>query len=742
MKALTCLLVLTASLAATQPVQADLRGDFQEPPPQYKSRPLWFWNGALDAAHTRQMLADCQERGYYGVGILPALGMTPAFMTPEFLDQYQVAVDQAASLGMKLCLYDEYWFPSGAAGGLLAKRFPEALSQRLDMLALDVTGPTNLTQPLPPGTFMGAVAMHRATLARTNLAPALNAQPSTLNQLTWQVPPGDWKIMVFTCVRDGARELVDYLNPAAVRRFIELTYESYYKKFPTHFGTTIDSAFYDEPTFHWVQGGRAWTPDFNKRFQQARGFDPVNLYPALWFDIGPETAAARNALFGFRAELYSTGFPKVLNDWCRAHRIQLTGHMDQEEIANPVGLCGDLIKAFKYQDIPAIDQVFQYGRASKAYKLVSSAANNYDRPLVVTECYGGINNMPVANLYKEAMDQFAKGINSMVPHAVWYRPTNIIFQPDLSPRSAGYGAHLAEYNRYIGRLQRMLQGGRHVADIAVLYPIATLQAGYYFGPGKPYEGGVIPAEADYMDVGDRLSLTVRRDFTFLHPEVLEAQCTVAGGVLRLNNATNYERFKVVIMPGSRTIQASSLKKIKDFYDHGGILIATTQLPEHAAEFGRDAEVRAAVAEIFGTPLPKAPPTTNQTFAVRTNAAGGKAYFVSAPRSAALQAILDEALPDGDVRFEQDLRVTGGNVSYIHKVKEGRDIYFVGNSSGAPVEFVLRLRGERKLEQWDPHTGTVSAADLTHDAKPGQSLTRVRLKLPPVQSRFLIGPAVD
>ena len=112
--------------------------------------------------------------------------------------------------------------------------------------------------------------------------------------------------------------------------------------------------------------------------------------------------------------------------------------MDQEEIVNPVGLCGDLMKSFQYQHIPAIDQVFAYGRASKAYKLVSSAACNYDRPLVLTECYGGIKNTPVANLYKEAMDQFAKGINVMVPHAIWYDPAKIVFQPDLSPGSPGW----------------------------------------------------------------------------------------------------------------------------------------------------------------------------------------------------------------------------------------------------------------------------------------------------------------
>jgi hypothetical protein len=537
-------LALCALAALAGRAQADLQSDFADPPLAWKSRPLWFWNGPLEAGRTRATLQACKEHGYYGVGILPAHGMVPGFMTPGFLDQYQVAVDEATRLGMKLCLYDEFWFPSGSAGGLLAKQYPEALSKRLDLVATNVTGPREFVQALPGGAFMGAVAMNEATRSRENISSSVKD-----GRLVWTVPAGEWKIMVFTCVRDGANGLVDCLAPEAVRRFISLTYQAYYDKFPAQFGATIDSAFYDEPTFHWVQGGRAWTERFNERFRERLGTDPVPYYPALWFDIGPETAAARNLLFGFRAELYSTGFPKTLNDWCREHRVRLTGHVDQEEIVNPVGLCGDLMKAFKHQDIPAIDQVFQYGRASRAYKIVSSAACNWDRPAVLTECYGGIDQMPVANLYKEAMDQFAKGINTMVPHAVWYEPAKIIFQPDLTPSSPVYGPHLTEYNQYMGRLQRLLQNGRPVVDVAVLYPIATLQAGYYFGPGKPYEGGVIPPEADYMAVGERLALELRRDFTFLHPEALEEKCSIEGSELCLNNKLLPQRYKVFIMPG-------------------------------------------------------------------------------------------------------------------------------------------------------------------------------------------------
>ena len=59
---------------------------------------------------------------------------------------------------------------------------------------------------------------------------------------------------------------------------------------------------------------------------------------------------------------YATGFVKTINDWCADHHMGLTGHADQEEVVNPViGTVGDLIKAFKYQSMPGIDEVFAYG---------------------------------------------------------------------------------------------------------------------------------------------------------------------------------------------------------------------------------------------------------------------------------------------------------------------------------------------------------------------------------------------
>jgi hypothetical protein len=619
-KLATLLLVnCTWSAAAQAATPVDLAHDFKTPLVEWKSRPLWFWNGPLDKARTTEVMERSVASGYYGFGILPTKEMGVAFMSPEFLAHYKHAVDTAARLGQKMCLYDEFWFPSGSAGGLLRERYPEALSKRLDMVETNIAGPGVVALDLPKGELMAAVAMNMATFDRLDLgAHASNGR------LSWQAPAGTWRVMIFVCVSDGAGGLVDYLDPQAVKKFVSLTYEQYYRAFPEHFGKTIDSAFYDEPTFHWVQGGRAWTPSFNQQFEKHYGRSPVLLYPALWHDIGADTAAARNQLFGLRAELFATGFIKTLADWCRDHRIELTGHVDQEEIINPVGLCGDLIKSFEHQPIPGLDQIFAYGRGSKMYKVVSSAAMNYGRRRVMTECYGAMQ-LPVANLYREAMDQFAKGVNMMVPHAVWYRTNEITFPPELSWRTEPYASALPAYNDYIGRLQNVLQRGRPVVDIAVLYPIAGLQAAYHFGVGKPYEGGIIPDWADYMNLGERLSLELRHDFTFLHPEVLDARCRLERDTLRLEHPEIYQSYRVLILPGSTAISALNLEKVRQFFDAGGKVIATTRLPDESAEFGRSAEVRSGIRHIFGAealaPLPEAQTLTRVT-ASSVWAAGG------------------------------------------------------------------------------------------------------------------------
>lgn len=554
------------------------------------------------------------------------------------------------------------------------------------------------------------------------IKPDTSAAIKQGNCIECTVPEGNWKLMVFNCVKDGTKGM-DYLSKEAVRAYIDITYEAYYQRFEKYFGTTITTAFYDESCFwnsnenYGVAGARFWTPNFNEDFARIYGeeVNPILYYPALFEDIGEATAEARDRLQYVRTTLFAENYIGQIDQWCKEHSIQLTGHMNEEQSKNPVGIHGDLMRVFQHQAIPGIDLIWNYGQAQNAYKIVSSSAYNWDKQLVMVEAFGAIDNATPETLYKGTMDLYAKGINFMVPHAVWYDMNNVVFKPELSYRNPQFAKDLPAFSEYVSRLNAILQQGRHVADIAVLYPIDYLEAEFLFN-GTYNE----PARANYMDVGEYLSLTARHDFTYLHPDVLDSNCTVENGILKLNNENNYESYKVVVMTGSEVISLKNLQKIYDFWQSGGSVIAVGTLPSKGITVSEDAAVVALMEEMF------AEETT-------VSVAGGKAIQIR--RANQLDQALEQAADYYDVQINDvPEKLNGGNFSYIHKVIEDCDVWFFANSSATEFTADIILDGEySSLELWDPVTGEKTAVE----SRVENGKTTITMTLDKVSSMFVV-----
>ena len=223
----------------------------------------------------------------------------------------------------------------------------------------------------------------------------------------------------------------------------------------------------------------------------------------------------------------------------------------------------------------------------------------------------------------------------------------------------------------------------------------------------------------------------------------------------LNNKENREEYKVLVLPAGDTLSAAAAQKIKQFYDQGGSVIATDRLPAHSSEFGKDHEVQQAMADIFGVAsggplkadLKRALDRQNYYvfwYYVKKNGAGGQAFYLPNTHPWLMDTILRLALPLRDVEFQApmgELRSGPeyeGALTYIHKVKDDRDIYFFANSSPKDVDTKVVLRGRKTLTIWNPHTGTQEPAESTQGDANGQPITTVRLKLASVSSLFFVG----
>jgi hypothetical protein len=745
---------------------------FKEPSAKYRGHAMWGFDlSNMSEERITSAIQGFVKQNMGGIVPEPAGGSTAGlpedylkatgrkatnegivYLSEEYFKFYRFALEQARKHGLEVVLYDEWRYPTGMVNGQLYAKYPQHVAKSLEMAEKNVTGPGKAEMPVPANLYVGAVMMNRDTFELVDIS----AKGTPGKTLVTQVPTGNWKVMVFyldPTIRPASEKgaFVDYLDSTAMDAFVSMSYQKIYDHVGEFFGKEIKFSFWDEPAMHPIE--RMWTPAFNRNFEKQYGFSPMKYYPALWYDIGAETAAARNALFGFRAHLFSTNFVKKIQDFCVAHGILSGGHFDQEEPVSPVAMNGDLMKLFEHQGVPAVDDIYLHGRSNPGYKIVASAAYNYDKPLMFAETYAAYGQLTEKIAYKVAMDQYAMGVNLQVTSG---GPARTAYAP--------------EFNRFLGRMSYLLQGGRHVADVAVLYPIASLQSAYKFDGGQHVtqppgaqppsinavasarEGGITPPEIDYQDIGEALFRGLRVDYTYLHPEVLVSRCTVNGQKLILNNKENREEYGVLFVPGGDTLPVAAAARIKEFYDKGGVVIATSKLPSKSAEFGRDKEIQKMVADVFGLPVDDPPEADLQRamngrlvtfYYYKRNSAGGQAYFLPRPEPWVLGWALGRVLPLRDVNIQEPIPLLkkgpdyDGALTYIHKVKDGRDIYFFANSTDRQVDSKVILRGRKDLRIWNPHTGDPAEAEYTHSEAQGQPVTTLRLALAPVTSVFYV-----
>lgn len=651
-------------------------------------------------------------------------GPTPGYFTDAWFDRVEAGLRFAREKGGYATFYDEAGFPSGMANHTTPPAFYRKLLSRF------IVQPNDRGEyALPP--FAGEVEAVVATDKDGNRVDITAALESGGR---WTAPSGHWQVEGFFVAPGKASGTatdyygaVDYLDPQAVDWYIGQTYVRMAERLRPFFGNTITTTFFDDVGF--FPDEKTWGDQVGVRFRELTGRDPAVYYPALWRDIGPDTAAARVAFFRARAELIGEGFPKRVGDWARANGLQSTGHAPGQYDPQPTDMFGDPFLFYAHVDMPMVDAIFGHGYGREGFKLVSSAANVADKPIVAAENFTAAGDEMG---YRRSMELIVRGVTWFVTdHNVRFGP---IGQPE-------------DFPKWIGRSSLMLRGAQHVADIAIVYPIESLQAFYSFDApanviGLPV-GNYISDDHDYLAVGEMLTSEVHRDFTFLHPDTIASEkLRIAGPTAVLDNAVNRQIYRAIILPGGEVASVATLRKLKAFYDAGGAILATSRLPFRSAQFGGDDEVRQLVVSIFGVdPTGAAPPAAR----IHANANGGRAMFVSTPSPEGLRAAFEELHISADVAFEGDPSPHSGAgvFGYLHKQRDRDQIYFFGNSSADCIETVVTLRGRLTLEVWDPHTGRARAPIASeHIERNGEIFTRARLVVDPLRSTIYVGRPIN
>jgi hypothetical protein len=700
----------------TVPSVRDVAANFREPPHYYGAiQPFMGWNGP-DANERKARIVQDLDRlaanGVFMVNMSPGRG-APEYLSPEHMAQVKFVVQEAKKRGMKLWIQDECDYPSGFAGGLMIKKYPQLAMQGIVAdIHVRVAPGQRFSMPVPPDT-LGIMALE--TTRDQQLRNVIQIPIPADGRLKYIVPAEgttpnephyDWELVFVrhiyissptrasnredgTRAKDGLYSLIDYLDPNATRAFINVTHETYRQAVGDEFGNTVLGFFGDEPDYSI--NGTPWTPNLLEEFQKQKGYDLKPYIPQFFAGkLTDEAQRAKADYWDVWSGIFRNSFFGEQAAWCAKYNVEYLVHLNHEETMMAlVRSEGDYFRDNRYVEVPGIDNLSQLvpsaihtpdgtWRVNNNFpKIASSAAHLFGKPKVWTESAGG----PGIDGKFQLDFQMVRGVTELqirVPGGRGFGGETSATPPQ--------GSMIAWYANRGGYLMGI---GRPAAQVGLYHPansmwmgdndadLSTTKLGWQL-----YEHQV---EWDYFDEQSLSSVASITD----------------GGFKDLSGQV----YRAIVVPSSTVITRTGLERFRAFVKAGGKVIFVGQTPKIVVDktFLNSKDV------------------PDLSFATLIEPSGDITPQVIA------------ALPKPDVKLDAEFP----RLTYAHRTWSDADMYLFFNESNKEESRTATIAGHGQAQVWDLGTGEIHpiAGAIAENGS-----VRIPLLLEPYETKVIVvGP---
>ncbi len=432
-------------------------------------------------------------------------------------------VEICKELGLRMWLYDEDCYPSGAAGTQTLEKNPD-FEARAVAMQVNIAAPgESLEINLPHGHEKLVAAVSYIIQGERPTDEELQHPYCRYNTLPIKLKNDMDSNLLILCffqkrMYEGShaqnnvaynRRYIDVSNKDAVAAFIDNTYRRYtdtlkdsYAKYigDENENSVIEAVFTDEPSYMGVYINRGikcrqmidapdesiklypvvnWGRDVADRFASEYGYRLEEYLTALFYGHSACFCQVRHDYYKIMSDLLEQSFFAQLSDYCSAVGLNFSGHiLLEDKIRYHVMFEGNFFHLLRHMHVPGIDMLWSTPQTvwNNAFTplLVRSIADIYNRPHVMDEVsahqHGG--NVTTEQIYISLMLQFAFGVDIFTSY---YKDND-----ETGEKKAVWDA--------VARVGEAMDGKRQ-SDTLLLYPIETMMR-----HRKPNQ---MPLENDY-----------------------------------------------------------------------------------------------------------------------------------------------------------------------------------------------------------------------------------------------------
>jgi hypothetical protein len=737
---------------------------FRNPPAEARPHTRWWWMGnAITKEDITWQLEQMHEKGIGGVEQITMMevyekGNAP-YLSDDYFELVTHAIKEAKRLGMEFSL--NFGGPGWIIGGEWIAKEDSSKNMLPTHMVLEggakFSGevPTDLGDyPRTGQTRPGPISKDDSILAviagrieegvivessLTDLTPRLNGR-----NLEWDVPEGQWRLMVFWLKYTEHYNNVDHFNKGAMTRYCETLGGQFRDAFGEEFGTTVDSMFCDSFEVPMLHNGIYWSTSLMEQFNEFKGYELTPYLPAIWWEVGEISPKIRYDVNEFLHHIGLEAFFEPYLAWCEANGVK--GRIQ------PYGFPTDILEGAGLTHIPEMeitagekDAVPWFDTRIGPKKYVASGAHLYGRDIVTVEAYTYLHWQPGHATLKElkiSSDVFLKyGANKF--YNVGYTCTP---EMDFVPARRFWSEMVISHpnvwweqypllSNYIARSCAVLQNGRFVGDIAVYSPLAN----QWTKDARNARNWT--RQFDWGGLGKRL-LANGYDFDIVNDDILLNKAEFDNHLILVRDL----EYHALLLPNIESLPLESMKRIQEYAKGGGLVIAMERIPESSTGFenwqANDAEVKAISDEMFDTPVWRRNPTAPRDYG------RGKTYHIrhiidtsdqlewhASATDPFLNILRDRITPDFGIDFQkQNMRENHGLI-YLHKKTEDKDMYFVTNIQENAVNMPVAFRMSGRIPtEWNPYDGSITSL---YEYREDGDVTWLPIRLAPYESTFVI-----
>ena len=509
---------------------------------EYQSIPFWSWNDELDPEELRRQIRQMKEAGIGGFFMHARGGLTTEYLGEDWFRATAACIDEARRQGMDAWCYDENGWPSGFAGMKLLK---------------------------DPANFAHYLAWEESAVFDPKALAAYIVKDHRLHRVTSARDEEQTYILIYDRTNSS---VVDILNPAIVKKFLNETHEKYFSRFGKDFGRVMKGFFTDEPQyFRW---DTAYTPLMLKEYQAVYGEDLLDELGALFVDC-EQSSRLRYRYWKLMNALYTVHFARQIYDWCQAHGCQLTGHtIDETSLFGQIMCSGGVMPFYQYEHKPGIDWLGRKIGSEMTPRQVSSVAQQMGKKHVLTETFACAGwDVTPRELKRIAEWQYVHGVNQMCQHLypysirgqrkrdypAFYSPHNPWTQPE----------EFRHFNDYFTALGFLLSESREAADVAVIHPIHSA----YLTFQRKDRHSCDALNGQFQNLVEKLG-AAHIGHHYVDESLLAQHGGVSGDALTVGKCA----YHFVVLPEMPCLDASTAAILKKFLRQGGRLYLAGKAP--------------------------------------------------------------------------------------------------------------------------------------------------------------------